>query len=68
MKQIIQEILEGNFKSDNTSLDFSCPRIDITLRPGSIEEGFFTIYATEGTLTEGHIISSDLRMECLTTS
>ena len=68
MKQIIQEILEGNFKSDNISLDFSCPRVDIALKPGSIEEGFFTIYATEGTLTEGHIISSDLRMECLTTS
>lgn len=66
MKHIIQEILEGNFKSDNTSMDFSCRCVEFTLSPGSVEEGFFTIYAPEGTLTEGHVISSDLRMECLT--
>lgn len=66
LKQIIQEILEGNFKSDNTSIDFSCPRIELTPGPGNVEEGFFTIYSEEGTLTEGHVVSTDLRMECLT--
>ncbi|MCM1047716.1 MAG: DUF5717 family protein [Clostridiales bacterium] len=68
MKQIIQQILEGNFRTDNTSVDFSCPRVDISLKPGDVEEGVFTIYAPEGALTEGHVISTDLRMECLTPS
>ncbi|MBD5519754.1 MAG: hypothetical protein HDR03_00710 [Lachnospiraceae bacterium] len=66
MKQIVQEILEGNFRADNTSLNFSCPRIDLTLSPDYIQEGSFTIFGPEGYVTEGKVISSDLRMECLT--
>lgn len=66
MRQIIQEILEGNFRADNTSLSFSCPRIDISMAPDSVQEGSFTIYGPEGFVTEGRVISSDLRMECLT--
>ena len=66
LRQIIQEILEGNFRADNTSLNFSCPRIDLSLSPGSIQEGSFTIYGPEGCVTEGRVISSDMRMECLT--
>lgn len=66
MKQIIQEILEGNFRTDNTSLSFSCPRIDISASLDSIQEGSFTIYGPEGCVTKGRVISSDFCMECLT--
>ncbi len=66
MRQIIREILEGNFRADNTTLNFSCPRIDLTLLPDCVHEGSFTIYGEEGVVTEGKALSSDIRMECLT--
>ncbi len=62
----MEEILEGNFRYDNGSLDFSCPRIDVTIQAGKMLEGSFTIYASSGVVTEGYVVSSDLRMECLT--
>lgn len=68
VKQIIREILEGNFKYDNASLDFSCPEIELSVQAGEMAEGSFTIYGPEGILTEGYVVSSDLRMECLTSS
>lgn len=68
LKQIIREILEGNFKYDNTSLDFSCQSVELTVRVGETVEGSFAIYGAEGVLTEGYVVSSDLRMECLTVS
>lgn len=66
VKQIIQEILDGNFKYENGSLDFSCPQIEASVQAGELLEGSFTIFGPEGVLTEGCVVSSDLRMECLT--
>ncbi|MCM1387027.1 MAG: DUF5717 family protein, partial [Bacillus sp. (in: Bacteria)] len=68
MKQIIREILEGKFRYDNASLNFSCPRIELSMQAGENREGSFVIYGPEGVLTEGYVISTDLRMECLTAS
>lgn len=66
MKQVVHEILEGNFKFDSGSLDFSCPRIELSVLPDQIVEGSFTVYGPEGVVTEGKVVSSDLRMKCLT--
>ena len=68
MRQAAEEILNGKFNVDNGSLDFSCPRIDISLHADTVAEDFFTVYGPEGHMTEGRVISSDLRMECLTQS
>lgn len=68
LKQIIHEILDGNFKYDNGSLDFSCPRIELSVRAGSEVEGSFTVYGPQGSVTEGYVVSSDLRMKCITQS
>ena len=68
MRQAIEEILNGKFNVSSGSLDFSCPRIDISLYTDAVVEDFFTVYGPEGYMTEGHVISSDLRMECLTQS
>lgn len=65
MQKIIDQILEGNFDYENGSLDFSCLKIDISLRHGESYEGSFRIYAPAGKFTTGHVTSSDLRMECL---
>lgn len=66
MKAAVDRILEGNFDYEKGSLDFSCSKLEITILPGEIFEGSFTIYAEEGRFTKGFVISSDSRMECLT--
>lgn len=66
MQKIIDRILEGNFGYESGSLDFSCSKIEISLCKGEQHEGSFHIYAYQGTVADGTVISSDLRMECLT--
>jgi hypothetical protein len=66
VRQVVEEILNGNFNFDKGSLDFSCPRIDLSLLKDTVEEGTFSIYGPEGCVTEGYIVSTDLRMECMT--
>lgn len=66
MRQIINQILEGNFGFENGSLDFSYAKIDITLQKGAVCEGSFTISAAPGHPAAGTVTSSDMRMECLT--
>ncbi len=68
MKKVIERILEGNFDYDNGSLDFSCSKIELQLRPGEDAEGSFQIYGESKAVLEGMVYSSDPRMECLTTS
>ena len=53
MRQVIDEILSGNFMFDKGSLDFSCPRIDLSLYADTVEEGSFSISGPEGRVTEG---------------
>ena len=65
MQKIIDQILEGNFDYENGSLDFSCSKIEITLCKGEQYEGSFHIYTSPGIITSGTVISSDLRMECM---
>ena len=66
MQKIINQILEGNFDYENGSLDFSCSKIEIAIKQGQQYEGSFRIYAARGAYAGGTVISSDLRMECLT--
>ena len=68
MRQVIEEILNGKFNAENGSLDFSCPRIEISLHADETVEGFFTVYGPSRRMTEGYVVSSDLRMECMTGS
>lgn len=68
MRQVIEEILNGKFNFDNGSLDFSCPRVEIALHADETAEGSFTVYGPVGRMTEGYVVSSDLRMECVTQS
>jgi hypothetical protein len=66
MQKIIGRILEGNFEYEDGSLDFSCEKIELTLKKGELCEGSFHIYALPGQFAEGRIISSDRRMLCMT--
>lgn len=66
MREIIDRILEGNFDYDKGSLDFSCSKLEIHLLEGEDAEGSFQVFGEEGRILEGEVLSSDLRMECLT--
>lgn len=66
MRQVVEEILNGKFNAGNGSLDFSCPRIELSVYADTVVEDFFVVYGPEGRMTEGHVVSSDLRMECMT--
>nr|MCR5755781.1 DUF5717 family protein [Acetatifactor sp.] len=65
MQEIIEQILAGDFVYENSSLDFSCSKLELTLPAGTSYEGSFRIQAAPGTLTNGYINTTDLRMECL---
>lgn len=66
MRQVIEEIRNGNFMFEKGSLDFSCPRIDLSLYADTIEEGSFSVSGPQGRVTEGYVVSSDMRMTCVT--
>lgn len=66
MEDIVKQILEGNFGYENGSLDFSCPKVELSLQKGVTHEGEFTINGRGGRVTYGYVTASDLRMECLT--
>lgn len=66
MQEIIRRILDGDFDYENGSLDFSCSKIELSLNKESVYEGSFYINAPLGKFTNGYVVSSDLRMECLT--
>ena len=65
MQKIIQQILNEDFNYESGSLDFSCAKIEISLHKGEIYEGEFEINSS-GELVNGIVVSSDLRMECIT--
>lgn len=66
VQEKINRILEGSFDYENGTLDFSCSKIELALSKGSIQEGSFYINSIPGRPTDGCVVSSDLRMECLT--
>lgn len=66
MRDAIEKALEGKFNNGIHSLEFSSPVIELTLRPGEVYEGSFTITGPENEVTEGIISSTRLKMQCLT--
>ena len=62
MREKIQQMTEGNIEYQNGYLEFSCQRIEISVKPGEVFEGTFIIYAVGEQAAEGFIMSSDNRM------
>lgn len=65
-QKIINQIMEGKFDYENGSLDFSCAKIEISVKKGGQYEGAFRVKASPGIYVNGSVYSSDWRMECLT--
>ena len=66
MREIVDRLLKGQFEYGDKNLDFSTPRVELTLGPDEEIEGSFTIFGPEDRPTFGSISSGDLRMEILT--
>ncbi len=64
---VVDEILDGKFHAGDGSLEFSCPRVTLSLQADAACEGSFFVYGPEGVVTEGEVSASDLRMECVAT-
>lgn len=45
---VVDEILDGKFHVDDGSLDFSCPRVNLSLRADGICEGSFSCMDRRG--------------------
>lgn len=65
MQEIIGQILEGSFDHEKGTLDFSCAKIELSVQKGEQREGAFRISAPAGLYTNGMVVSTDWRMECL---
>lgn len=66
MRKIINQLLEGKFEYDRGFLEFSCPKLELTLEKDSVYEDSFTIYSSPHRMTEGYVYASDTHMQCLT--
>lgn len=64
MQSAVERILEGQFNTENKTLVFSVPVIEIKVGEGTSYEGNFTIYGPEDEITEGRVSSTDIRMKC----
>ena len=62
MRRVLSRILQGNYTSEDLTLDFSCSRIELDVPAGEEYEGSFHVYSPTSSVPEGKIISSDLRM------
>lgn len=67
MRECVEQILEGKYDYETSSLDFSCAKVELTLQSGDIYEGSFHIYSSAAGFVRGYVSSTDMRMECLTT-
>ncbi len=66
MRQMLERVLEENFEGGQGSLEFSCSEVALILAPGALYEGAFAVYAVGEGETEGCVLTTDPRMECLT--
>ncbi|HKM03546.1 MAG TPA: DUF5717 family protein [Lachnospiraceae bacterium] len=64
----MNRFIQGDFEYESGSLDFSCQKIELTMKQGEVQQGNFTITSASDTKAEGKVESSHLRMSCLTPS
>ncbi|SFC60311.1 DUF5717 family protein [Butyrivibrio sp. YAB3001] len=66
MKEIVDQLINGQYYYAERKLDFSTPRVEISLCAGEVVEGSFTIFGPEGSLVVGKAMSTDMRMQVIT--
>ena len=66
MKEIIEQLLKGQYFTAERNLDFSTPRVELYIGAGEVVEGTFTIFGPEDRLLVGEISSTEVRMQVIT--
>lgn len=66
MQGIVEQILEGKYDYESSSLDFSCAKLELTLQKGEVCEGSFHVSSSDDSFTHGFVSTTDMRMVCLT--
>ncbi len=66
MREIVDRLLKGHYEYEEKSLDFSIPRVELSMGPDETIEGSFTIFGPENRLVCGKVTTNDLRMEIIT--
>ena len=64
MINIIADILDEKFQYETGAVDFSCPKLEITVKSGGTADGTFTIKTNENIETEGYVLTTGIRMQC----
>jgi hypothetical protein len=62
LKEVIEQLINDKFYTDNGTLDFSCSSIEISLKKNEIPEEFFQIYYEGKVPLKGVITTCDLRI------
>ena len=62
LRQIMDEKLPGG-----GNLEFSCTEVSLVLTQGAPYEGTFTVIGSGQGVSKGYLLSTDRRVECLTT-
>ncbi len=66
MQGIVDQILDGKFDYESSSLDFSCAKLELAMHKGEVCEGSFLVYSSGEGVTQGFVSATDMRMECVT--
>ena len=66
MREVIDEILNGNCGGETGSLDFSQATIELSVYSGEEYRSSFQIFGENDALIKGQVFSTDYRVECLT--
>ncbi len=65
MREVLQQIFNGNYTTQENGLEVSSSKIEFSIPSDCDYEGSFHIYANHRAGAEGHVTSTDLRMELL---
>ncbi len=66
MRDIVSNILNGNYIQSSSALNYSVAKVETDLSYDCDYEGSFRVYTTDGSAMQGWVVSSDQRMEILT--
>ncbi|MBR6477089.1 MAG: hypothetical protein IKS85_01455, partial [Lachnospiraceae bacterium] len=66
MREIIDEVLNGNYGGETGSIDFSQATMECSVTRGEDLSGSFVIRGEGAPTIKGRVLSTDYRMECLT--
>lgn len=68
LEEILQKYVNEEFEYADSSLDFSCPKIEISIKRGEVYKGSFQVLGSKEKETKAKIYSSSVRFVCATDS